>query len=927
MGFIMRPIASYCRHPRRVITDPFRHGDRSIVTRPISRIRTQKGSSRGQLADWGPGQRGVRVEDMVTGHSTPTHAVDRPGLRRLLDDALSRPIILMVAPAGAGKSVSLAQWSASRDDLVFLWLSLDAADNDPVYFSRRLLAGVAEIDPEAAQLGELVAMHGGGLGTPLLEALGSRFLELPETVIVLDDLHQLSNPVLVADLGRLAALLPSQVHLLLATRVDPPIAWSHLRLRRHVTEIRQADLAFDDHESAQLLERIAGRPLGPDQVTALVQRTEGWATGLQLAAMMLRLHEDSDAFVAQFSGNDRLIADFLSEEVLGAQSPERRQFLLRVSVLDEICADLAGALTGDTAAQLVLEELERESMFLVPLDSRREWYRFHHLFRDLLRFRLRAEAPGLEPSLLAEAASWHLARGDVGSAVDYLIRARCWDEALDLVMGRGSETFEQGQMATVIRWITAVPETARQNRRDIRLLLAFLKGAEGQSASSEDLLVGVLADPEATPGERACAQTLLATLAQFRSNPEVTVAMAMAALELLDGLDGQPVPVVMNLGDPRALETLALGSCGRGHFLAGHLDEAREWLQRALESAGASYSVWKIGLLGSMALVEAWAGRLERARSLADEALGVARDVGILGHPVTADAFLAASLTSLETGQPRRAALSLREGCLRAEANRRLPLAWVGRLLTAEMEAAEGRPELALDTMATTRTEFSAPPPPLVEGGLLALRCRLLRQSGAVDEAARLLGAQPSTATLLGESVAAALTLGHADLARKLLDAGAVANPEPRAAVERLAVSAWLESVEGTADQARTPLVEALDIAERHNLVEAFIRAGPTVVGLVAEFGETQPAFREAVLQRAREAIAASPGGTLTDPLTDRELEILSFLPSRLTNTELAEQCYVSVNTIKTHMAHIYRKLDAANRNEAIARARRLGLL
>ncbi len=834
----------------------------------------------------------------------------------------------MVAPAGAGKSVSLAQWAATRDDLVFLWLSLDAADNDPVHFSRRLLAALAGVDPEAAQLGQLVAMHGGGLGTPLLEALGTRFEELPETVIVLDDLHLLSNPVLVADLGRLAALLPAQVHLILATRVDPPIAWSHHRLRRHVTEIRQADLAFDEPESAQLLERIAGWQLGADQVTALVQRTEGWVTGLQLAAMMLRLHEDSDAFVTQFSGTDRLIADFLSEEVLAAQSTERRQFLLRISVLDEICADLAAALTGEPAAQLLLEELERESMFLVPLDSRREWYRFHHLFRDLLRFRLRAEAPGAETWLLAEAASWHLGRGDVGSAIEYLIRARRWNEALDLIMGRGSEIFEQGQMATVIRWISDVPETARDDRRDVSLLLAFLKGAEGQAAGSEDLLVGVLAHPEATPGERACAQTLLATLAQFRSNPEVTVAMAVAALELLDELDGQPVPVVMNLGDPRALETLALGSCGRGHFLAGRLGEAREWLQRALESAGASYSGWKIGVLGSLALVEAWAGQLDRAQSLADEALGLARDVGILVHPVTADAFLAASLTALETGQPSRAAWSLREGCLRAEANRRLPLAWIGRLLTAEMQAAEGRPERALATMAASRSEFSAPPPPLAEQGLLALRCRLLRQSGASDEAGRLLYDRPSgSVALLVESVAAALTLGHLDLARKLLDADAVTEPEPCEAVERLAVSAWLASVDGAPDEGREALVEALEIAERYALVEAFIRTGPAVVGLVAEFGDTQPAFREVVLQRARETIDASPGGELTDPLTDRELEILSFLPSRLTNTELAEQCYVSVNTIKTHMAHIYRKLDAANRNEAIARARRLGLL
>ncbi len=880
------------------------------------------------MADWAPKTGGARVDTMATGQSTPTHAVDRPALRRQLDEALTGPVTLMVAPAGAGKTVLLAQWAASRDDLVFVWLGLEAADDDPVRFSRRLLSGMAEIDPDLAELAELVAMHGGGLGTPLVEALGAQLQDLPETVIVLDDLHQLSNPTLIADLGRLVDLLPAQVHLVLATRVDPPIAWSHYRLRSHVTEIRQAELAFDEADSARLLERITGRPLGTDQVAALVHRTEGWAAGLQLAAMMLRVHADSDEFVAQFSGNDRLIADFLSEEVLGAQSAARRDFLLRISVLDEICADLAARLTGESAAQLVLEELERESMFLVPLDDRREWYRFHHLFRDLLRFRLRAEDPGAEAPLLLEAAAWHLSKGEVGPAIEYLLRAGRWDDALDLIMGRGAEIFERGQMATVIRWISTVPETARAGRRDVSLLLGFLKGAEGLAAGSEDILVGLVADPEATPGELACAQTLLATLAQFRSNPEITVEAAHTALDLLDRLDGRPVPVVMNLGDPRSLETLALGSCGRGHFLAGRLEDAREWMQRALESGGAAYSGWRIGLLGSLALVEAWSGRLDRADALADEALGVARDVGILAHPVTADAFLATSLAALERGQPRRAALALREGCLRAEANRRIPLAWIGRLLSAELQAAEGHLDQARATMTATRTEFSAPPPPLVADGLLALRCRLLRLSGTPDEAARLLRDGPADSPLLlPESVASALTLGHEDHARKLLDGVFWTAAEPRPIVERLMLSAWLAAADGAPDEVRGLLTEAMDLAESHSLVEVFVRGGPTVIGLVVEHGDTQPVFREVILQRARQAIAPAPGGDLADPLTDRELEILSLLPSRFTNTELAEQCYVSVNTIKTHMAHIYRKLDAANRNEAIARARRLGLL
>jgi LuxR family maltose regulon positive regulatory protein len=644
--------------------------------------------------------------------------------------------------------------------------------------------------------------------------------------------------------------------------------------------------------------------------------------------MMLRVQDDSDGFISQFSGNDRLIADYLSEEVLQAQSEQRRSSLLRCSVVDEMCADLATRLTGVSRAQLMLEELERESMFLVPLDDRREWFRFHHLFRDLLRFRLRAEDPGAETELLVAAAGWHLERGEVKPAIEYLLRARCWEEALDLIMGRGSEIFEGGEMATVIRWITDVPETVRAGRRDVSLLLGFLKGAEGQAVGSEDMLARLLADPGATPGERACAQTLLATLAQFRSNPEITVAMAHTALELLEELEGRPVPVVMNLGDRRSLETLALGSCGRGHFLAGRMDEARDWMQRALESAGAAYSGWRIGILGSLALVEAWCGHLDRAEALADEALGVARDVGILVHPITADAFLAASLATLERGQPRRAALALREGCLRAEANRRIPLTWVGRLLSAELQAAEGYPDKAAATVAAARTELSAPPPPLVENGLRALRARLLRLAGTPEEALRLVRDDPTgSPEILVESVATSLTLGRHDHARKLLDSAPWPGSEPLPTVERLVLAAWLASAEGDPEESRRQLGQAMDVASVHGLVEVFVKAGPEVIHLVGDGNAPVTPFLGAVMARAGETIAPAPGGDLADPLTDRELEIVSYLPSRLTNTELAGQCYVSVNTIKTHMAHIYRKLEVANRNEAIIRARELGLL
>ena len=223
-------------------------------------------------------------------------------------------------------------------------------------------------------------------------------------------------------------------------------------------------------------------------MAALVARTEGWAAGLQLAGMTLRLYDDADEFIIQFSGDDRLIADYLSEEVLQAQPDDRRELLLHISVLDSMCAELIAHLTDEPSPQLVLEELERDSMFLVPLDTRRQWFRFHHLFRDMLRFKLRAEQPGAEARLLNRAAPWHLDRGDVSTALEYLLRAGNWDNALDVIMARGSEVFEKGEMATVIRWISEVPESARADRHDVSLLLGMLMAAEGLAAGAEDIL-------------------------------------------------------------------------------------------------------------------------------------------------------------------------------------------------------------------------------------------------------------------------------------------------------------------------------------------------------------------------------------------------------------------------------------------------------
>jgi LuxR family maltose regulon positive regulatory protein len=810
-------------------------------------------------------------------------------------------------------------------------MELGADDDDPVRFSQRLLSGLAAVNVDFAELNELTSLHGGGLGAPLLEALEGQMADLPEVVIVLDDLHHLSNSVLISDLGRLANRLPPNVHLVLSTRTDLPIAWSRHRVTNQLTEIRQSDLALDDIDSAALLEHITGRPLDADRVATLVARTEGWAAGLQLAGMTLRLYEDADEFITQFSGDDRLIADYLSEEVLQAQPPDRHELLLRVSVLDTMCADLVAVLTGEPNPQLVLEELERESMFLVPLDTHRGWFRFHHLFRDMLRFKLRAERPAVEADLLNLAGSWHLERGEVSSGLEYLLRAENWSDALEVIMARGSEVFEKGEMATVIRWISQVPESARADRPDVSLLLAILMVLEGQTAGAEEILGRVATHAGSSAGERVCAHVFLAAMVQWRPRPETSIDMAIRALDELDHIGDEPLPTIMKLTHPASLETMTVLSRGRAHLQAGDLDQAQDWLERGLATLGATYPIWKVSGLGSLGLLHAWLGNTERAGALCDEALAIAKEVGLLAHPSIAEAYLTSALVALERGEPGRASVSLHEGLLRANANGRSQLSWFGHLESALLQEADGKRELAMTTVLSARSDLRAPPPPVVADRLLSLQSRLLRLGGSPELGERALRNEPRRSVTLDlERAAVALELRDYDLARKLVDpiSGSTECARPLARLDALLLAAWLEQGDGSPEAAREHLNEAMEVAESHSLVESFVRMGPTIVRMVSELPDDRSGFRGRILRRAQALASPSPLGIeLVEPLTDRELEILSYLPSRLTNTELADHFYVSVNTIKTHMAHIYRKLGVANRNRAISRAREIGIL
>ena len=857
---------------------------------------------------------------MGENRSVPHHAIDRPALRGVLDGVLGQPLALVVAPAGAGKTVLLEQWAETHPDRSFAWLDIVPADNDPAHFAAKLINGLSAVMPHFLDIAAPVAISGGRLGETFLEVLPARLGALPETVVVFDDMHHVTNRSLLDDLERIIEFAPPNIHVVFSTRVDLPLGWSRHRLNGDLVELRSADLAFDFDESAELLERLCGHPFDPESVAALVARTEGWVAGLQLAAMTMKGRDDPGEFIEHFGGTDRMVADYLTDEVLNAQPARRRTSLLRASALDEMSADLIAEVTGEDGAQSWLESLERESMFLVPLDTRREWFRFHNLFRDLLRYHLRAEEPGAEATLLAGAADWYLARGDVERAVEYLLRAKEWERALTIVRTRGAQVYERGELRTVIRWMTELPDSVVHDRLDLLLLLGLLRGLEGQVVAAADPLRRVVNDPDATISQQLVAHAILACQAWWSPHPESSVDAATRSLSLLEANPGSPTPDLLGLTHYESLMTMTLFSGGRAHFLAGDQAEARRWLERATRSVGAAYAPWRISSLGSLALVEAWCGRTGRADELATESLAVAEQANLVDHASTADAYLAASLVAAERSDPERAERMLTRGLVRAAATRRTQLMWIAHLVRAMLGET--------DSIAEIADVPEGPPPPVVRDRLTAVRQRERRLSGRDSPpwAAEPEGADAPATRF--EHTASALAHLQPQRARALLDSETEPHAEePLVVVERLILRAWLADVEGRPPAAERRLGKALALAEEHTLVDVFVRAGPHVVALLAQLPGRRSAFVERILNRAATSLAPSAVSFLSEPLTERELEILACLPSRSTNGELADRFYVSVNTIKTHMVHIYRKLDVPNRSEAIVRAQELGLL
>jgi LuxR family maltose regulon positive regulatory protein len=889
--------------------------------------------------------------------------LSRARLLERLTEGMARELTLVCTPAGFGKTTLLADWARDERRPV-AWLSLDEADNDPVRFWRHVAAA---LDAARSGIADRATPLLQGLQPASVEALAATLVNelaelAEEAVLVLDDYHLIQSPPVHASVEFLLEHLPASLRLVLASRADPPLPLARLRARGQLTELRQRDLRFTPEEAAELLRITVGPDLPEAAVVALVDRTEGWVAGLQLAGLSLQGHADPAGFVKGFSGSHRYVLDYLAEEVLDRQPEPLRAFLLETSVLERLSGPLCVAVTGRADSQQLLEQIERANLFLVPLDEVRGWWRFHQLFADLLRARLLREQPDRVAGLHRAAAAWYERHGLVDDAIRHALAAEDAAWAARLIERHFDALLQRAEGATVDRWVAALPaELVRSRPRLLlaqavwELLVGRVDQAEALLADAEAALAGTGDEPYAPSVGRA---------ASLVANLPASIAIARADLARRRG-DADGVDAFVQLALPqltsrdRALRWAADRYLAVAAWQRGELAEAERLLIRVVGEQRAPGA-------GFLAVRPAYdLGQVQHARGHLGAALHTWQQVldaaSEAGRPLSAAGMAHVGMAGVlyERGELGRA---LDHACQGVELCRQLvytlPLL-AGLATLAWIRHAQGDRAGALD--AIVEAEQVQPSPAVV--GLLnpvpALRARLALAHGKVANAAGWAQARgldvddPLSYPREREYLVLArvlLATGAPDRALTLLErlrAEAAGQGRTGSLIEVRALQALALDATGDRAGALDALAEAVARGAPEGYLRVFIDEGPEMAALFRELLARRRRARPATVAAPRDQLArlveafeqaglsirlpASRGGVmvtgLVEPLTARELEVLRLLAAGKSNQAIAGQLVVTLDTVKSHVSQILGKLGAANRTEAVARAQNLGLL
>ncbi len=890
--------------------------------------------------------------------------VPRPRLVQALGEGLSRGVVVVCAPAGFGKTALLAEWAGSGRRPV-AWLSLDTADNDPARFWRHVVAALDRACPGIGErggplLGPPPPSSFDGVVTALINELAAQPGD-GQVLLVLDDYHLIGAQPVHAALTFLLDHLPAGLRLVLTSRSDPPLPLARLRARGQLTELRAGELRFTPDEAAALLREAAGPGLPGAAAAALAARTEGWAAGLQLAALSLRGQPDPARFVADFSGSHRYILDYLAGEVLERQPEQVRTFLLETSILERLSGPLCDAVTGRTDSQVMLEQVERAGLFLLPLDEVRGWWRYHHLFADLLRARLQQQQPGRVTALHRAAAGWSEVNGLPDDAVRHALAARDATWAARLVEQHFDGIFLRGESVTVQRWLSGLPGEVVRARPRLCLAQAWMALVAGDVDGAGPPLdaaarapAGVADEPFEPSSGRA---------ASVLANVPAAIALDHAFLAYLRG-DAEATA---------GFASQALAELGEGEWMLdlwiGSMLALAQWLRGRLEDAERGFAVIVAGwqAAGERPLAASachFLGQVQRAQGRLDAALATYQRVleitappGQAAMPAAGIGYVGMAEVAYQRGELDAALGHVTEGIARCrQVNWTQPLA-TGLATLAWIRQARGDPAGAMAAMGEAGRAAPGPAVASMFNPVPLQRARLLLAGGEVAAAARwtqqrgLAADDEPVYQKEQEHLVLARVLLAQDRPRPalaLLDrlhAAAAAQGRTGSVIEVQALQALALAASGDEAAAVDRLAGALTLACPQGYVRVFADEGAPMAALLGRMVAAQRAEQAAarsvplgclarVLQAfgqqhpepgSRSRTATVPG--LVEQLTARELEILRLVAAGTPNQAIAGQLVVTLDTVKKHITHLLAKLGAANRTEAVARARQLGLI
>jgi LuxR family maltose regulon positive regulatory protein len=973
-------------------------------------------SWRGEMTTQSP----IRAEEMpllrTKLHSPPLRRryVSRPRLIERLNAGLQRKLTLVSAPVGCGKTTLVSEWVAHlRADpplvamgrapppLACAWLSLDESDNDPTRFLAYLVAALQTIEERNESAGHIGQGALSALQSPqpppievVLTALINEIATLPlRILLVLDDYHVIEAQPVHDALTFLLQHCPPQMHLVIVSREDPLLPVARLRARNQLTEVRATDLRFTSPEAVAFLNTVMGLDLSLEEIAALERRTEGWIAGLQLAALalqgsLMQGRQDTASLIESFAGSHRFVLDYLIEEVLEQQPESVEAFLLETAILDRLTGPLcdavrfgvaetpgrsaehavrlgsarqlqpgdAGSLTGQDSSQTILETLEHANLFIVPLDEERRWYRYHQLFADLLRQRLRQIRPEQVPTLHIRASEWYGQNGFAAEAIEHAMRAEAFERAALLIEEHADATWRRGEHGKLGRWLSQLPVDRVLSRPQLCIFSAWYLFAIGQRDRAERVLrvaedaLGPTTDraPETPPpgqGRRPGpdSKTLRGRLAAIRAlmgtwwgDGSEIIEHARQALEYLPKQDPWRGPAAIALGDAYDF---------RGDLQAAY--QARREAADICKAAGDIYFCSIAHL--KVAITLRAQGRLRETIEICQQQVQLASERGLSQTPVVG-CLLAQWGEALAERDDLEGALHRAKRGVELTEGGDLALLGFSNLCLTRVLASRG--DLAAAEHVIQKLETLAQRhdlPPFITDPIAAWRATMWLIQGKLETArhwARERALDTSEGSALEHKVE------HVVLARILLAQGALDEAARRLqvlldaaeaggrvseAIELLNLQALALQARGDTVRAMAALERALALAEPGGFIRIFVDEGPPMAHLLYEAvsrgiapdyaGRLLAAFPVTGPEGSGPPEPQASHSALVEPLSERELQVLQLIAKGLTNPEIASRLFLALNTVKAHTRNIYGKLGVHSRTQAAARARALGIL